>query len=144
MKVKRIIVGVDGSENAMAATTFAATMARATGAPVVAVHAQGLLDRLTRGNDPVPTQSHRDEIAECFEEVWCIPLAGLDVEHRLLDGAPVSVLLRVANRPGDVIVLGSRGAGGFEGLSLGSTSSQVVQHSTVPVVIVPNRQPAEE
>ena len=135
--MNRIIVAIDGSANSTAAATFAAELAGSTNTPVVAVHAVGLLDQLRGEEHPVISQTHHEEIEEQFRTAWCVPLAGLSVDHQLRPGNPVSVLLQVADQPGDVIVMGSRGAGGFTGSSLGSTSTQVAHHSTVPVVIVP-------
>jgi len=138
----RVIVGIDSSENSTAAAEFAAELARDTGSPVVAVHALGLLERFRGGEHPVPALEQRDRVVDAFENVWCAPLVGLDVERRVVDGSPVTVLLRIADQPGDVIVLGTRGAGAVSGMSLGSTSAQLVAQAPVPVVIVPLPQPA--
>ena len=57
--------------------------------------------------------------------------------HRLLgEGPAAEVLLRAAERA-DLLVVGSRGRGGFAGLLLGSVSQQCAQHAPCPVVIVP-------
>lgn len=138
-KVERIVVGVDGSANSRRALEWAVTVAGRFGAEVVAVHAVGLLSHLG-GGPPVPSHGHLDELRQLFENEWCAPLAGCDVPHRMvtLDGPPVLVLLDAASREdADLIVVGSRGAGGFAELRLGSTSHQVVQHSTRPVLVVP-------
>ena len=55
---------------------------------------------------------------------------------RLLDGGPACRLLAAA-RDADMIVVGSRGAGGFARLLMGSVSTQVSHHARCPVVIVP-------
>jgi nucleotide-binding universal stress UspA family protein len=139
MKMDRIVVAVDGSANSIAAVSWAADLAVVTGAEVVAVHALGLLE----GSDaegPVPTQSHREEIRTRFESTWCSPLAEAEVgcRHLLRDGNPVSVILAVADEEAvDLIVVGSRGLGGYPELLLGSTSTQIAQRSSRPVVIVP-------
>ena len=51
-------------------------------------------------------------------------------------GSAASALLKTA-KGADLIVVGSRGRGGFAGLLLGSVSQQVVQHAPCPVVVVP-------
>lgn len=137
--LERVLVGVDGSENARRALEWAVALAGRFGAEVIAVHAVGLLTRL-HGGPPVPSHSHLDELRRVFESEWCSPLVGCDVPHRLLclDGPPVLVLLDAAEREeADLIVVGSRGIGGFPELLLGSTSHQVVEHSRWPVLIVP-------
>jgi nucleotide-binding universal stress UspA family protein len=54
------------------------------------------------------------------------------------DGSPVTALLAVAEDEGaDLIVVGSRGLGGYPEQLLGSTSTQVAQHAPCPVAIVP-------
>jgi nucleotide-binding universal stress UspA family protein len=141
MNLKRIVVGVDGSPNSRAAVEWAAGMAAATNAEVVAVHAIGLLERLHDEHDEaVPTQPHREEIGQLFETVWCAPLDRAGVRSRRLvrDGSPVGALLAAAEEENaDLIVVGSRGLGGYPELLLGSTSTQVAQHASRPVTIVP-------
>ncbi len=137
--VQRILVGVDGSRTSQDALAWAVDLAAACGAEVVAVHAVGLLESI--GGDPVPSNQHRDEIARMFEDVWCSPLQERPhVASRTLleDGPPTMVLLRVAAAEEvDLLVVGSRGAGGFPDLLLGSTSTGLAQHAPVPVTIVP-------
>lgn len=138
MKLDRIVVAVDGSENSLAAVDWVADLAEATGAEVVAVHALGLLEHLD--DEAVPAQSHRGEIGQLFESTWCVPLDrdGISCRRVLRDGNPVSVVLSVADEEdADLIVLGSRGFGGFPEQLLGSTSTQVAQRSRRPVTIVP-------
>ena len=139
MKLDRIIIGIDGSANSAAALAWATGFAAHIDAEIVAVHAVGLLERLDH-DMPVPAQPHRDEITERFEDVWCAPLEWSAVRSRRLvrDGPPVLVLLAIAEEEdADMIVVGSRGVGEHPELLLGSTSTQVAQHATRPVVIIP-------
>lgn len=136
--IQRILVGVDGSDNGRRALAWAMLLARQFNAELVAVHAVGLLAHLGEG-PPVPSHQHLEELRRAFETDWCQPLLDGGIEHRLLlrEGAPVPILLSVAEREGvDMIVVGSRGAGGFEELLLGSTSLQVAEHAGCPVLIV--------
>ncbi|HLI72662.1 MAG TPA: universal stress protein [Acidimicrobiales bacterium] len=139
---RRVVVGVDGSQASARGVRWAADIASDTGAEVVAVHVLGLLAHL--GPDPddaTPSQSHRDEVRHRFEEEWCTGLrqAGVAHECRLVEGSPVVALLDTAAQvEADLIVVGRRGAGGFPGLQLGSTSLQLVEHAQVPVVVVPS------
>lgn len=134
----RIVVGVDGSEFAQRALRWAIDMARSLGGEVVAVHALGLLTNLP--GPAVPSQGHREEVRRAFEDTWCAPLDSSGVRERrlLLEGNPVSAMLGAAqDNDAAMIVVGSRGTGGFPGLQLGSTSHQLVQHSHTPVVVIP-------
>ena len=68
---------------------------------------------------------------------------GLDqreLEWLVSDGDPCSALLRLADPPSgvDLLVVGSRGSGRHAGSLLGSTSLELVEHSNVPVVVVPS------
>jgi nucleotide-binding universal stress UspA family protein len=145
--IRTIVVGVDGSTNSADAVRFTAGIATALGAEVVAVHALGLLDQLEPDGPRVPTQPHRDEIAEKVRGEWSQPLADAGITHRsvLHDGNPVDVMLQVIDEVGaDLVVLGSRGIGGSPILLLGSTSSQVAQQATCPVTIVPSSERARQ
>jgi len=130
---------MDGSSSSRRALEWAILLAGRLDAEIVVVHAVGLLTHLGSGG-PVPSQSHREELQRAFETDWCAPLSGSGVAHRmrLVDGPPVPVLLGAAEEEQpDVIVLGTRGIGGFPGLLLGSTSLQVAEHADRPVLIVP-------
>jgi nucleotide-binding universal stress UspA family protein len=135
-----IVVGVDGSPNSQVAVEWAVKQARQTGAEVVAVHALGLLEKMDPDSAAVPAQPHLHEIQEMFETVWCAPLAAAGITYRaeLRYGSSVPVLLEIAEAAdADLIVVGSRGLGATPELLLGSTSTQVAQHSRWPVTIVP-------
>lgn len=138
-QIKRVLVGVDGSANARRALEWAAALAVPTGAEIVVLHAVGLLTRLDDG-ELVPAHAHTAELTERLETDWCAPLAEAGVPYRavLVDGAPVPALLSAARAEGvDVIVVGSRGEGGFAELRLGSTSQQLAEHADRPILIVP-------
>jgi nucleotide-binding universal stress UspA family protein len=60
------------------------------------------------------------------------------VSVRAVSGFPAKELID-ASTDADLVVVGSRGAGGFARLMLGSVSSQVVHHAQCPVVVVPAR-----
>lgn len=133
-----VVVGVDGSAYAAVALEWAARLAAGLGVEVLAVHALGLLAHGGFGQEPA--EAHRREIAERLAGAWTEPArrAGGDCRSELVDGNPVTALLAVAEQRGaSMIVVGSRGTGGFPGLQLGSTSLQLAQHAAVPVVIVP-------
>jgi nucleotide-binding universal stress UspA family protein len=62
---------------------------------------------------------------------------GVEVRGELVEGPPARALLEHA-RTADLLVVGSRGLGGFRSLLLGSVSQQVVHHAPCPVVVVPD------
>jgi nucleotide-binding universal stress UspA family protein len=136
--IRRIVVGLDGSAQARRAAEWAANLASLVDADVIAVHALGLLHETATGQ-LVAADTHRDEIRRELD-VWCAPLHDAGVRHRgeLREGNPVTAVLDLAEElDADLIIVGSRGAGGFPGLLLGSTSAQIAQHAHRPVVIVP-------
>ena len=63
--------------------------------------------------------------------------SGITVTPILREGHPVDILVAESGRA-DLLVVGSRGLGGFKGLLLGSVSQQCAQHSRCPVVVVPH------
>lgn len=133
-------MGLDGSDGARHAASWAAELAHQLGGGVVAVHALGLLHQRPDGTFHAADED-RDVILRELSDVWCAPLRDAEVDHiaYLAEGPPAPAVLRTADETDpDLIVLGSRGLGGFPHLLLGSTSAQVVQHSTRPVVVVPD------
>ncbi|MGD0085018.1 MAG: universal stress protein [Acidimicrobiales bacterium] len=131
--LQTIAVGFDGSPDAQVAARWAFQLAGQVGVDVVVVHAVGLLEHVAgTGNAAELEDMARDLAAE----------AGLEparVRWHLADGDPCSVLARAAQSPisADLLVVGSRGHGARAGLLLGSTSHELAEHSSVPLVIVP-------
>jgi nucleotide-binding universal stress UspA family protein len=135
-----MLVGLDGSDGARRAADWAAALALQLGSTVTAVHALGFLHQ--RADDSFhAADADREAIFREVSDDWCAPLRDADVTHVavLAEGPPAPAILATADEVGaDLIVLGSRGLGGFPQLLLGSTSAQVVTHSSRPVVVVPN------
>ena len=126
--VSRILVGVDPSDASRRALEWAAALARAIDAEVVAIHATGMLER-----------RDRDELAARFEQEWCAPLETAPVRNRrlLVDGPPPLAMLRIADQEDvDLIVVGTRGMTAEPAQILGSTSRHLVEHATVPVTVL--------
>lgn len=139
---KAIVIGVDGSDGAARALEWCREHAPKLGVEVVAVHAFSLAAFALPYYD-VPTMvdfagDMREELARLLDTEWTAALA--DVPHRceLIEGSATRVLMDVADKEdADLIVVGSRGRGGFAELLLGSVSHQLVHHSTCPVLVVP-------
>lgn len=136
-----IVCGVDGSSNAVRALEVAASLAEATGADIVVVHALGLLS--TIDGERVPSAEHRHEVEQRVRSQWCSPLVDRVAlvdrwTSRLVDGSPSDVLLDTAHDvDASFIVVGARGIGGHPDLMLGSTSHQVIHRARCATVVVP-------
>ena len=143
MTASRIVVGVDGSPTSREAMRWAVCLGRALGDEVVAVHSVGLLEA---AHDPAaPPESWRAGVRDVVEHTWCAPLEDAGVPHRIevVDGHPVDVLLRVADREdAALVVLGARGVGSHEERALGSTSLRVLQAARAPTLVVPTPREA--
>ena len=142
----RIVVGVDGSDEAAAALRWAVEEAKLRGAAVEAVHAWSYVPMTTAADSGlVPmawtesaemleaTQAAGARIAE--QQVESVLGAGHDVAISLVQGDASEALLEAATGA-DLLVVGNRGRGALKGALLGSTSGRVADHAPCPVVIV--------
>ena len=131
-----VVVGVDGSEGSRRALQWALEEARVRGAPLRAVFAWSYLDQPGEGFDAAYGEDDaRQRLDRALEEV-AGDVGDVEVERVVVVDLPARALLDAA-RDADLLVVGSRGVGGFKGLLLGSVSQQVVQHAPCPVVVVP-------
>jgi nucleotide-binding universal stress UspA family protein len=142
MSAGRIVVGVDGSAPSRAALRWAVEQARLTGGTVEAVIAWQLpLMLMNHGSAPIYREEETDFADEARKRIDAViseevTLADSHlVTTRVVHGHPAQVLLDAADRP-DLLVVGSRGHGGFAGALLGSVSQHCVQHAHCPVLIV--------
>ena len=147
MAMKPIIVGTDGSQESLRAAEWAAREAALRGAPLRIVAIPVLPPRMT------PNPATPDTVAGLIEHSTSRALAAaaqqaaalepdLAIETQLLEGAPADVLV-AAGQDASMLVLGSRGAGGFSALILGSVSRYVATHAPVPVVVAREEITAE-
>jgi nucleotide-binding universal stress UspA family protein len=132
----RVVVGVDGSEENHKAVEFAFAAAAPYGGPLVAVSGRGL--SATGSWDAARTEA---EIAEVdpmlIEATDRVRREHPDVPVELVS-APLPPIRAIADASADaaLVVVGSRGRGGFAGLLLGSVSAAVLQHAQCPVAVV--------
>ncbi len=131
------------SEQSKAALCWALEEARLRGAAVQAVFAWAI--RFAGGMGVVVPQPTVEEEAEEAERMLDSVIAevgagagDVDVERLAVEGGAARVLVETA-RGADLLVVGSRGHGGFAGLLLGSVSQQCATHAPCPVVIVRSR-----
>jgi nucleotide-binding universal stress UspA family protein len=139
-----IVVGVDSSDGAKAALRFAVAEAKLRQATLRVVHTWQFGYIGVKGIEGLSPVAGADlgELRRAAEvaldavvhEVEPDP-NGVAIQSHVSEGAPATVLVD-ESRHADLLVVGSRGHGGFTGLLLGSVSQQCAQHATCPVVIV--------
>jgi nucleotide-binding universal stress UspA family protein len=138
----RIVVGVDGSPASIQALRWAMAQAELTSANV-----QAVLTWETPGQAGFDIYSAVVDWADLARRTLEIALkeagdgAPLSIETLLLQGHPAKVLVDVS-AGAQLLVVGSRGHGGFAGLMLGSVSKYVTAHASCPVLVVRDQEPA--
>jgi nucleotide-binding universal stress UspA family protein len=136
-----ILVGVDGSACADGALEAAAAEAALRGARLLVVSAWQIPPNvvMVAGAYPDIFDSFRleaeDVVSKAVDRVASLQ-PKVDCEGLAIEGRPGEVIVQQASEA-ELIVVGSRGRGGFTGLLLGSVSQQVVHDSRVPVLVVP-------
>lgn len=134
-----IVVGIDGSDEALRGLLFAADLAETFAVELVVVHAYGLIGSF--GDWRQGVEEREKQVKAAMADEWCAPLAdraGLAWEWRCVQGNEVEGILRVADEiDAAFIVVGSHGAGDSSSPVLGSTSQDVVRHSHRPVIVIP-------
>ena len=138
-----VVVGVDGSEAAREALRVAVEEARYRGARLQIVAAWSIPVMMYAGGsvpgvDPGTFERAAElEAADAVEEAHRLA-PELDVVGDVSNESPAPALIH-AGAHADLLVVGSRGLGGFERLLLGSVSQQVATHAACPVLVVRSR-----
>ncbi len=141
----RIAVGVDGSDESYSALRWALEEARRQGADttVRAVHVQpvmymaGLLgEAITPRVDEEADERGRQMLAAIRQRAVDDGFGDVSMDVEQVIGHVTQVLLRTS-KDADMLVVGSRGEGGFVGLVLGSVPQSLAGHCSCPLVIVP-------
>ena len=146
MRGPRVVVAVDGSAGSKAALRFALEDAARRGIPVEAVIAYRTpnlwMDYNTLGSAEderlVHTMrtDHEEKVRAVVDEVAREVAGPLpEVRVQAVEGAAADVLIH-ESEGADLLVVGSRGHGGFHTMLLGSTSIQCAMHATCPVTVV--------
>lgn len=148
MPIRRLVVGVDGSDSARVALRQAIDEAIVWDAEITAVAAVPI----STGSGSLawlPAAIDREEVLADVREGLNVAVtaavAGRDltVRRHALDGNAAALLAEFSTAV-DLVVVGSRGRGGFTGLLMGSTSQAVLQHARCPVMVVPVRSVGAE
>jgi nucleotide-binding universal stress UspA family protein len=137
----RIVVGVDGSENSVAALRWAVGEARLRGDTVEAFAAWSYPIVAVPGA-VVPLEPLADQAADALQHLQ-IAIAKIDagntdvaIEPVVAEGDAARLLID-ASKDADLIVVGSRGHGAFAGFLLGSVTQHVTRHAHCPVAVIP-------
>lgn len=141
---RRIVVGVDHSPSSVHALGWAAEEAELRSCPLVPVLVR---EPAGIGSGTVADSTDLARL-EASERAALIAAArkhhpSLAVEPEILSGHAAHALLQLTG-PGDLVVLGARGRGGFRSLLLGSTSTAVAEHARCPVVVIRPPHPSTD
>jgi nucleotide-binding universal stress UspA family protein len=136
-------VGVDGSAASQEALEWAVKHAALEHAPLTVLAVHEVAASAWTGNpillpEDRPEEEHARQAAQEIVNKLISDLGGAAPESvtvRGVSGAPAPILIE-ASADADLVVVGSRGAGGFANLLTGSVSSKVVNHAACPVVVV--------
>ena len=147
-----VVVGIDGSESARMAADWAADEAARRRARLRIVHANLWPTVLMPGGhypiqDQQPTLESGQKMVHEAAEQARLRHPGLTVDEEVVTAPPADLML-TESRTAQLVVLGSRGLGGFTGLLVGSVSSAVAGHGACPLVVIrtsnPDGQPPTE
>ncbi|MFF8287543.1 universal stress protein [Streptomyces albus] len=143
-----IVLGVDGSRPGETAIEFAFVEAAARNERLTAVHvwSEWKTQPAPPADPALPFAKAPGELAGDEERLLAEALSGwssrypqVAVDRRSVKGRARQSLIE-ASRSAQLLVVGSRGAGGFAGLRLGSVSAALSHHAHCPVAVVPARE----
>jgi nucleotide-binding universal stress UspA family protein len=147
MAAKPIVVGTDGSAEALQAVGWAAREAVLRGVALRIVSAAAAPPRMTTRSAPGHYQTvtdallgQRDQALAAAAERAAQADPGLLIDADALTGAPAEAITE-AGSGALMLVLGSRGGGAFAALLLGSVSRYAASHATCPVVVIRDEAP---
>ena len=142
--VTQIVIGMDGSESSRTALAWAYDEAAHHGAALTVVtswHRPTTLP-MSPPYGTIPSEGYDDQPKEEALATLDALVAALeprtpavDVRTAIEEGSPAKVLIE-RSKEADLLVVGSRGIGGFAGMLLGSVSQHLVAHADCPVVVV--------
>jgi nucleotide-binding universal stress UspA family protein len=139
-----IVVGIDASPHSMAALTWAMREAAVKNVPLTVITVEIVAASGWGGSQVYGADFElRDKAQKAAEEAVAATAKSLggaapaSVTVRALLGQPAEQLIEAA-KGADQLILARRGTGGFNRLTLGSVTSQVVHHAECPVTIVPD------
>ena len=139
--IKKILLPTDGSKHAEKTLQYAIDLAKALGASVEVMYAYQPVNSL-RKRASMMLEEYRHAMEEDAKEIVTevaerLKQEGLNVTASVVEGPAAEAILRAADELSpDVIIMGSRGEGGFANVLLGGVAERVIQHAKVPVLVV--------
>jgi nucleotide-binding universal stress UspA family protein len=138
-----IVVGVDGSPSSLAAVDWAVTEARLRNGKIRLVSAWYYPPLASEVGDGVIDDTFKNYAEQTLAEaLGMVADQGIPVSGTVVENSPAIAMLDAA-RDANLVIVGSRGRGGFASLLLGSVSSQVVHHAHCPVLVVRSKAVAD-
>jgi|SRR5579871_15658 len=142
---RRILLATDGSEEADRAAQLAASLAGKFEAKMIALNVfDPLGDNPGVFREDLDATIYRARVQDLVARHTANALSGLDIEYTFCQesGHPAQEIVRfAAEHSQDLIVVGSRGLGGFRSMLLGSVSDRVARHASCPVLIMRGSEP---
>lgn len=140
METAPVVVGIDGGPDSLRALAWAADYAGTVHAPLIVLTAYEIPTTfgpyaMAGWEDSSALEKRaRDMLADAVRDTL-----GDDAQadQRVVRGHPAQAIVE-ASRDAHLVVVGSRGRGGFAGMLLGSVSQHVVAHARCPVVVLPH------
>lgn len=138
---RRIVVGVDGSQNSAHAAQWAAEEAALRGAELHLVHGLNftiqaeIISPLPVDEARARIHSHAKKIIDEVRAPLTAAHPGLNITAEISELSPSEALV-TSSKDAQLVVTGSRGHGGFTGLLLGSVGLKVASHAHCPTVVV--------
>jgi nucleotide-binding universal stress UspA family protein len=135
---KRILVGVDGSDNSLRAVGIAAEIASLFRSEIMLLHVLQPSESAYYTGMPTTEEAERAKGEERLYRAKAVcEEAGLVPELKVMLGNPAEAILDLAEDGYDLVVVGTRGMSALARFLMGSVSTRVVQFSNVPVMVVP-------
>jgi nucleotide-binding universal stress UspA family protein len=137
-----IVVGVDGSASSHTALRWAVTEAHLRHGELLVITCWTPPPSVVGLNPALYDRDTYTHVAEVLQRgaVQDLGVTDVPIRTQIVEGPPASALV-AASRNADLVVVGSRGQGGFTGLHLGSVPGHLVHHAACPVLVL--REPSD-
>lgn len=139
--MKKILVPTDFSENANQALNYAIHVANKFGATIYVLHAYQVSSSTGRliSIDRIVEEDRERELTSLLRQVKPLLTGEAAIEGYVRKGSSVETVVAAANKLNvDIVIMGTTGASGMKKMFLGSTASNVMKHTELPVLAIPN------